>query len=64
MRAGYTCLSIAGGWRCGPCVALLLAAGAMEGTAGMTPDPLPPTSRGAIPRETAATILPPTKHLA
>jgi hypothetical protein len=59
MQAGWTCLSIAGGWRCGPCGAELYAASRLVGAGEPGRDELPPDSRGALPRETASTILPP-----
>lgn len=56
-RAGWSCLSIAGGWRCGPCSSALAIAAAIAGAPdGGFVDPLPKDSRGALPRETASTI--------
>lgn len=59
IAAGWSCLSIAGGWRCGPCSRALALAAGVVGTPGAAfVDPLPPHSRGALPRETASTIAP------
>ena len=59
MQAGWSWLAVAGGWRCGDCVQILLQAGAIVGTGGQTEDKLDPTSRGALPKETASSITPP-----
>ena len=61
MQAGWSYLHVAGGWRCGACTHTLALAARLQGTeAAYTPDPLPPHSRGALPKETASGILPPT----
>jgi len=61
IAAGWHHLSITGSWRCGPCARALGYAAQIVGTeGGYSPDPLPPTSRGALPKETASSILPPT----
>lgn len=57
-HAGWNYLWITKGWRCGDCARALHAAGQMSGTDGMTQDTLPKDSRGALPKETASTILP------
>lgn len=55
--AGWSCLSVAGGWRCGPCSNALAIASGIAGAPGADfVDPLPAESRGALPRETASTI--------
>lgn len=64
LQAGWSSLSIAGGWRCGACTSTLAAAGRIVGADLQTEDGLPPDSRGALPKETASTILPPAKGIA
>lgn len=60
LRAGWSCLQITAGWRCGACERALLAAGRMKGHDRPSDgDPLPLDSRGALPRETATSILAP-----
>lgn len=57
MQAGWSYLHVTGGWRCGPCAAALRVAAGIPGPAGAPMvDPLPPNSRGALPKETASTI--------
>lgn len=56
--AGWTLLSVAGGWRCGKCVATLLNAGALIGPDSATVDALQPDSIGALRKATAHTISP------
>lgn len=57
----FTFLAIAGGWRCGACVRKLLETSALVGVDGETTDKLDPKSRGALPKETASTISPPSR---
>lgn len=60
-RAGWSYLQITAGWRCGACERALIEAAHLTGTpGGYSPDPLPSSSRGALPRETASSILPPS----
>lgn len=61
LAAGWTWLAVAGGWRCGPCVAHCLAVSKLVGTDGETVDALPKDSRGALPKDTSGTITPPTR---
>jgi hypothetical protein len=61
LRAGWSYLQITAGWRCGACNRALIAArDIVGGQGGFSADPLPPDSRGALPRETASSILPPS----
>lgn len=61
LRAGWSYLQITAGWRCGPCGRALLAAAHFVGTdQPAAVDTLPPNSRGALPKETASTVLPPS----
>lgn len=60
LQAGWSHLEISNGWRCGACGRLLREAGSIVGTDGVTEDRLAPDSRGALPKETASTILQPT----
>lgn len=60
MHAGWSYLQITAGWRCGSCERALIAAGRIVGTVGAAGDALPADSRGALPRETASSILPPS----
>lgn len=60
MQAGWTYLSIAGKWRCGACAGALYRASSTRGHSGSTPDTLDKHSRGALPKETASTITPPS----
>lgn len=60
-RLGWRLLAVAGGWRCGSCVGELLRAGQILGNSAPSEDVLPPTSRGALPKETASTITPPAR---
>ena len=61
LQAGWSRLQITGRWRCGPCAAGLIAARNMTGTAGETQDSLPKDSRGALKKETASSITPPSR---
>lgn len=58
-RAGWSWLSILGAWRCGACEGALWQARDIKGTGAGIVDELPPTSRGALRKETASTIDPP-----
>lgn len=60
--AGWTLLGVAGGYRCGACWRALREAGGYVGTQSTEPfvDTVPLTSRGALPKATAATIQPPS----
>lgn len=60
LRAGWSYLQITTGWRCGLCERELRAAGGIAGHDQASEDALPPSSRGALPRETASSILPPS----
>lgn len=60
IQAGWWYLQITRGWRCPSCDRELLNASSLVGTADETTDTLDPNSRGALPKETASTILPPT----
>jgi hypothetical protein len=60
LQAGWSRLQITGRWRCGRCAAALIAARNMNGAAGETQDTLPKDSRGALRKETASSIAPPT----
>jgi hypothetical protein len=60
MHAGWTYLWITKGYRCGDCERELRAAGSIVGTDQITSDPLPKDSRGALPKETASTIMQPS----
>jgi hypothetical protein len=59
-QAGWRYLEITNGWRCGACDRDLEAASAIVGMGEDGGDPLDPTSRGALPKETASTITAPT----
>lgn len=59
-RAGWDYLSITAGYRCGTCGLALREAAKLPGTPDATVDTIAPHSRGAIKKETASTILPPT----
>lgn len=60
VRAGWTYLQITRGWRCGACGRALRAAAEIKGSAEVPSDALPSNSIGALRRETASTILPPS----
>lgn len=60
LDAAWSYLSIAAAWRCPACDRALRQAAAIVGTDQVTEDTLPADSRGALPRETASTIHPPT----
>lgn len=61
LQAGWHYLMITKQWRCGECARSLGLAQHLPGTPGAyRPDPLPPTSRGALSKETASGILPPS----
>jgi hypothetical protein len=60
LQAGWSYLQITAGWRCGACERELYAASHIVGTDTVTSDALDPKSRGALPKETASSILPPT----
>lgn len=60
LQAGWAYLDITRQWRCPDCVQELHAAGSMVGQGVDAGDPLPPDFRGALPKETASTIYPPT----
>ena len=63
-QQGWSWLPIVRGWRCPECRRALEAARSIEPlAAGEFLDPLPPTSRGALPKETASTIVAPTVPL-
>lgn len=60
-KAGWSYLQITAGWRCGSCDRELFAASKLVGINGTSSEDLiPSTSRGALPKETASTILPPS----
>lgn len=58
-RAGWRYLEITKGWRCGSCERELAQASTMQGQGDGSVAELPPTDRGALPKETASTILAP-----
>jgi hypothetical protein len=61
-KSGWDYLSISGRWRCQTCYSELVAAREIIGVEGSyAPDPLPPTSRGALRKETASTIMAPAR---
>lgn len=61
LMAGWSYLQALRAWRCPKCARELLAASSMAGTPPVEgPDPLPPHSLGALKKETASSILPPT----
>lgn len=60
LRAGWSYLQITAGWRCGSCERELRAAGRITGHDQADADTLAPDSRGALPKSTASTILPPS----
>ena len=61
LKAGWHYLMITKNWRCPDCTRALGMAQHLQGTpGGYTPDRLDPKSRGALPRETASGILPPS----
>lgn len=61
MAAGWSYQSIRAAWRCGACERALIVAARMVGTnSAVFVDTLPPSSRGALPKETASTISAPT----
>jgi hypothetical protein len=53
-------LSVSNRYRCPECRRALRQAAGLVGTDAITPDNLPPDSRGALPKETASTISAPT----
>jgi hypothetical protein len=57
--SAWSLLAISNAWRCPACDRALRQAAQIVGTEGITPDTLPPASRGALPKETASTIAPP-----
>lgn len=57
MQAGWSYLSTVRMWRCGPCAGALYRASTMVGQGVDKPDTLPPTSRGALPKATADSIV-------
>lgn len=61
LQAGWAWLSIQGAWRCGACAGALYRASKIEGAPAPATfvDPLPPGSRGALPKETASSIAAP-----
>lgn len=60
LLVGWHYLDITKNWRCPDCTRALGAAQNIVGTeGGYAPDPLPPTSRGALAKETASSIYPP-----
>jgi hypothetical protein len=59
-QAGWNHLWITRGWRCGDCERALQAASAIVGTDQEFQDELPRDSRGALPKETASTIMQPS----
>jgi hypothetical protein len=59
LNAGWW-LPITGTFRCGACRRALDAASGLIGHAQQTQDALPPTSRGALSKETASSIVAPT----
>lgn len=61
LHAGWSRLQITGRWRCGECAGALIAARNLTGAAGETQDKLPKDSRGALKKETASTITPPSR---
>jgi hypothetical protein len=60
MKAGWSYLQITKGWRCGTCERELAAANSIVGQDEGTADTLAPHDRGALPKETASTILAPS----
>ena len=61
LTAGWSYLSIRGGWRCGTCEGELYRAQQFTGVQGTQfVDQLPADSRGALKKETASTITPPS----
>lgn len=58
--AGWRYLQITKGWRCGPCDRDLVAASSLRGQGADTGDALDPQDRGALPKETASSILAPS----
>jgi hypothetical protein len=61
VAAGWNYLEMQRRFRCGGCARLLILAREIPGTAAEEfTDPLPSTSRGALPKETASTIAAPT----
>jgi len=60
-KSGWTFLEISGRYRCGACERELHAASFIPGTEpGEFVDALPADSRGALPKETASSISPPS----
>ena len=59
MHAGWLYLQITNGWRCGKCERELRAASSIVGMGDDAGDPLAPTDRGAIAKETASGIMAP-----
>jgi hypothetical protein len=60
--SGWDYLSISNRYRCIACTQELVAAREFVGTeGGYSIDPLPPTSRGALRKETASSITAPAK---
>jgi hypothetical protein len=56
----WSYLAISRRWRCPTCRRELDAAQAIAGGTGTPDEVLPPDSRGALRRETASTVLPPS----
>jgi hypothetical protein len=58
---GWSWLMVARGWRCRACIRALTAASGLPGTPARTfVDAVPADSRGALRKETATTITPPS----
>lgn len=58
--AGWRFLEVTKRFRCARCCAALDAMQHVEGKGAPTPDLLPPTSRGALPKDTSHTISEPS----
>lgn len=59
-HAGWRYLEITRGWRCAACDRALTAASGIVGRGVDAGDSLDPSDRGALPKETASTILAPS----
>lgn len=57
--AGSEFLAVARAWRCGACTRELLQVSIIRGEHGYSGDDLPKDSRGALPKNTSATIVEP-----